>query len=637
MTVLLENHHNDLHDVRLAIRARGLLADFNTAGVLNAADVHVATTLGRLCGEANDDVLLAAALTVRAVREGSVCVDLSGAHRGAGDVDDPADLAALPWPEPTAWLAACAGSPLIAVGIHGPAGRPLRLIDDLLYLDRYWREEQLVQAELDARTSRTPPDVDTERLRSALDRFFPDPPPDLQRLAVAACVTGWVTVIAGGPGTGKTTTVARLLAVLSTTLDTPPRLALAAPTGKAAARMQEAVSEEFARLAGEGVEVPTAPLASTLHRLLGWRPDSHSRFRFNRHNHLPYDLVVIDETSMVSLTLMSRLLEALRPDTQLVLVGDPDQLASVEAGAVLGDLVRRRSRPAVDDRSDRLIDLLPADVQPADEVESELRKDVVRLRTVHRYGSAIAELAEAIRRGRADDAVEVLRRGSPEVEFVDTELDTRRPAGVEGLRADVVDSGRALIEAALAGDGFAALQAMDRHRLLCAHRRGTYGVARWSQQVESWLGAAVERFAPDREWYIGRPLIVTANDYELGLFNGDTGVVIDRGASGLTAVFTRGTDVLEVAPNRLDSVQTVHALTVHRAQGSQFARVSVLVPPPESALLTRELLYTAVTRARQSVRVVGLEAFVRAAVDRPVVRASGLRKRPADPSDAPWH
>ena len=636
MTVLLENHHNDLHDVRLAIRARGLLADFNTAGVLIAADVHVATTLGRLCEESNEDVLLAAALAVRAVREGSVCLDLAEAHRGAGDVDDPADLAALPWPEPTAWPAACARSPLIAVGIDEPAGRPLRLIDDLLYLDRYWREEQLVQAELDARTSRTPPDVDTERLRAALDRFFPDPPPDLQRLAVAACVTGWVTVIAGGPGTGKTTTVARLLAVLSTTLDTPPRLALAAPTGKAAARMQEAVSEEFTRLAGEDVEMPTAPQASTLHRLLGWRPDSHSRFRFNRHNHLPYDVVVIDETSMVSLTLMSRLLEALRPDTQLVLVGDPDQLASVEAGAVLGDLVRRRSRPAVDDRSDRLIDLLPADVQPADEVESELRKDVVRLRTVHRYGSAIAELAEAIRRGRSDDAVEVLRRGSPEVEFVETELDTRRPAGVEGLRADVVDSGRALIEAALAGDGFAALEAMDRHRLLCAHRRGTYGVARWSQQVESWLGAAVDRFAHEREWYIGRPLIITANDYELGLFNGDTGVVIDRRAYGPTAVFTRGTDVVEVAPNRLDSVQTVHALTVHRAQGSQFARVSVLVPPPESALLTRELLYTAVTRARQSVRVVGLEVFVRAAVDRPVVRASGLRERPAHPSDAPW-
>ena len=453
---------------------------------------------------------------------------------------------------------------------------------------------------------------------------LPRPVPDLQRLAVAACVTGWVTVIAGGPGTGKTTTIARLLAVLAETLDTLPRVALAAPTGKAAARMQEAVTEEFARLTGEGIEVPPTPPASTLHRLLGWRPDSHSRFRFNRHNHLPYDMVVVDETSMVSLTLMSRLLEAMRPDAQLVLVGDPDQLASVEAGAVLGDLVRRQPRPAPDHRSDVLAPLLPADMQPADEVESELRNDVVRLRIVHRYGGAIGELAEGIRRGRSDDVMAVLRRGNPQVEFVETDVDTRNPTGLEGLRADVVNSGRALIEAALAGDASAALEALDQHRLICAHRRGPYGVARWSQEVERWLAAAVPEFEPDREWYIGRPLIITANNYELGLFNGDTGVVIDHGTTGPAAVFTRGTEVIEVAPSRLDAVGTVHAMTVHRAQGSQFARATVLLPPAESALLSRELLYTAVTRARKSVRVVGTTASIRAAAERPVVRASGL-------------
>ena len=627
MTVLLENPHDDLHDVRLATRARGLLAEFNAAGVLTSADIHVATTVGRLCGESNDDVLLAAALAVRAVREGSVCLDLAEAHRSAGDVDDPADLKALPWPEPSAWLAACAESPGIAIGVDGPEDRPLRLVDGLLYLDRYWREEQLVRDQLDTRTSRTPPVVDTERLRAAGDRLFPGAAPDLQRLAVAACVTGWVTVIAGGPGTGKTTTVARLLAVLAETLETTPRVALAAPTGKAAARMQEAVTEEFARLTREGIDVPPAPPASTLHRLLGWRPDSRSRFRFNRHNHLPYDLIVVDETSMVSLTLMSRLLEAMRPDAQLVLVGDPDQLASVEAGAVLGDLVRRRPRPVPDDRSTYLSSLLPGDVQPVDEVETELRTDVVRLRTVHRYGGAIAELAEAIRRGRADDVMAVLRRGDPQVEFVETDLDARNPAGLDGLRADVVNAGRALIEAAFAGDPPAALEALDQHRLLCAHRRGPYGVARWSQEVERWLAAAVPEFEPDREWYIGRPLIITANDYELGLFNGDAGVVIDRSTTGPAAVFTRGTDVIEVAPSRLDAVQTVHAMTVHRAQGSQFARVSALLPPSESPLLTRELLYTAVTRARQSVRVLGSEASIRTAVDRPIVRASGFRPR----------
>lgn len=618
---------DDLHDVRLATRACGLLAEFNAAGVLTAADVHVATTLGRLCGESDEQLLLAAALAVRAVREGSVCLDLAEAHRSAGDVEDPSDLEALPWPPTSEWLTNCAASPLIAVGVDGPEDRPVRLVDGLLYLDRYWREEQLIRAELDTRTSRTPLAVEPDRLRAALDRLFLGPAPDLQRLAVAACVTGWVTVVAGGPGTGKTTTVARLLAVLHHTFQAPARVALAAPTGKAAARMQEAVTEEFARLAEEGMELPTGPPASTLHRLLGWRPDSHNRFRFSRHNHLPYDVVVVDETSMVSLTLMSRLLEAMRPDAQLVLVGDPDQLASVEAGAVLGDLVRRAPRPTPDLRSAQLTNLLPNDMQPAAEVEPELRNDVVRLRTVHRYGGAIAGLAEAIRRGRADDVMNVLRRGDPEVEFIETDLDTRAPKGMEGLRADVVDAGRALIEAAHAGDALAALKALDLHRLLCAHRRGPYGVARWSQEVERWLAAAFPESEPNREWYIGRPLIITANDYELGLYNGDTGVVIDGGSAGPIAVFARGTDLVEVAPSRLDAIQTVHAMTIHRAQGSQFARVTVLVPPFESPLLTRELLYTAVTRARESVRVLGIESSIRAAVERPVVRASGLRRR----------
>jgi exodeoxyribonuclease V alpha subunit len=332
---------------------------------------------------------------------------------------------------------------------------------------------------------------------------------------------------------------------------------------------------------------------------------------------------------MVSLTLMSRLLEAMRPDALLVLVGDPDQLASVEAGAVLGDLVRRNPRPAPDQRATLIADLLPADLQPADEVPAELRTDVVRLRTVHRYGGAIANLAEAIRRGRAEDVMAALRHGSPDVELVETAIDTRTPAGLDSLRTDVVDAGRALIEAALAGDAAQALQALEKHRLLCAHRRGPYGVARWSQQVERWLAAAVDGFQPDREWYLGRPLIITANDYELGLFNGDTGVVIDGGSAGPIAVFARGTDLVEVAPSRLDAVQTVHALTVHRAQGSQFARVSVHLPPPESPLLTRELLYTAITRARESVRVLGTEISIRAAIDRPVVRASGLQRRVA--------
>jgi len=614
-------------DARLATRAQGLLATFNVGGVLSAADVQVASTLGRLCAESDDNVLLAAALAVRAVREGSVCLDLADAQRTVGDTDEPVDLTTFPWPEPSPWLTACEASPLISAGIDGPDDRPFRLVDGLLYLDRYWREERRVVAELEARTSSEPPTVDTDQLRKALDRLFPQPAPDLQRLAVAASVTGRLTIIAGGPGTGKTTTVARLLAVLHTTLDTPPRVALAAPTGKAAARLHEAVSDEFAALATKGIQLPPAPPASTLHRLLGWRPDSHTRFRFDKGNHLPFDLVVVDETSMVSLTLMSRLLEALRPDAQLVLVGDPDQLASVEAGAVLGDLVRRQPRLKPDDRASRLAELLPGDIAPANEVEPELRNDVVRLRTVHRYGGAIADLAEAIRRGHADDAMAVFRSGAPEVQFVETStLDSRSRNGLEGLRADVVAAGRTLVDAALAGDAAGGLQALDRHRLLCAHRRGPYGVERWSNEVERWIAAAVDDYPKDAEWYIGRPLIITENDYELGLYNGDTGVVIDDGSAGVLAVFARGTDLVAVSPSRLNAVQTVHAMTIHRAQGSQFARVSVLLPPAESPLLTRELLYTAVTRARERVRVLGTEGSILGASQSPVRRASGLRR-----------
>jgi exodeoxyribonuclease V alpha subunit len=620
----------DPYDARLALRASGLVARFNAAGVLTAADVHVASTLGRLCDESDEQVLLAAALAVRAVRLGSVCLDLAEARASVGDVEDPVDLDALLWPETVAWLAAVEASPLVAVGAEGPADRPVRLVDGLLYLDRYWREERLVAAELADRGARPAPTLDRSRLVRALDRYFGGEAPDHQRLAVLAATTGWVTVVAGGPGTGKTTTVARLLAVLDAALESPPRVALAAPTGKAAARLQEAVGDELAALRARGHSVPTSPGASTLHRLLGWRPDSHSRFRHHSGNHLPYDVVVVDETSMVSLTLMSRLLEAVRPDARLVLVGDPDQLASVEAGAVLGDLVHRPERPTADAREALLADLVPGDMEPLDEVRTELRNDVVRLRSVYRYRGAIAALAEAVRRGDPDAVMAVLRDDDPAVRLVEpVAVEARTPVGLESLRRDVVDAGRRMVSAAREGDALGALTALEEHRLLCAHRHGPYGVARWAADVERWLAATIDGYATDGEWYVGRPLIVTANDYELGLYNGDTGVVVDRPETGPLAVFARGSEeeVVEVAPSRLGAVQTVHAMTVHRAQGSQFDRVTVLLPPPGSPLLTRELLYTAVTRARDLVRVVGTEASVRAAVVRPVVRASGLRGR----------
>ena len=268
----------DPHDPRVARSAGGVLGAFNAAGVLEPADVHVATRIARLGDERRDEVLLALALAVRGVRLGSVCVDLAAVRStvlGAGE--EPVDVSALPWPEPAAWLAACAASPLVADGAGAPPGRPLRLHDGLLYLERYWRQEELVRVELAARTDLTGTEtspVDVDRLRAGLTELFGaagDPREDRQRLAAAVAALRPVTVLAGGPGTGKTTTVAKILTLLRDagghpSVGSPPlRVALAAPTGKAAARLQEAVRD-----AGGG-DLP----ASTLHRLLGWQPGHH--------------------------------------------------------------------------------------------------------------------------------------------------------------------------------------------------------------------------------------------------------------------------------------------------------------------------------------------------------------------------
>jgi exodeoxyribonuclease V alpha subunit len=609
-------------DVLLAQRATGLLQIFNQARVLTLADVHTAQRIALLGHEPAEAVHLAVALTVRALRLGSVCTDLTHVSRTVtGDGEDQIDVSSLPWPDPAAWLTACQRSPLVAVGADADPGRPLRLAHGLLYLDRYWRQEQQVRHELQHRASAAPPPADLSRLRAALDRLFPGDPADRQRLAAAVSTLRWVSVLAGGPGTGKTTTVARLLAVLHDQTDGPLRTALAAPTGKAAARLSEAVREVTARLSDADRE-PLGDLhASTLHRLLGYRPDSRTRFRHDRNNRLAFDVVVVDETSMVSLTLMARLLEAVRPDARLILVGDPDQLASVEAGAVLGDLVR------ADGVADPDLDACLHAVGAALPGDEPVINGVVALDRIWRFGGAIASLARAIRAGDADTVVELLHGGTDDVEFVQTSsfsLDNRRPAGLDGLRTDVVSAAQTLTDAALAGDVDAALLGLDTHRLLCAHRRGPYGIARWTEQIETWLAHEIHRDADDGDWYPGRPLLITANDYDLGLFNGDTGVVVCT-SDGTRAAFARGGVPTLIAPARLPAVQSVHAMTIHRGQGSQFDRVSLILPDADSPLLTRELLYTAITRAQTHIRILGTEDAVRTAVTRPITRASGLR------------
>ncbi|GAB3035895.1 exodeoxyribonuclease V subunit alpha [Mycobacterium bourgelatii] len=567
---------------RQAVGATGLLRTFNEAGVIESADVHVAQRLTEMSGETQPSVALAVALAVRALRAGSVCVDLRAAQEQVGISD-------LPWPAADDWLAAVHASPLL--------GSPpvLRVYDDnLVYLDRYWREEQQVADDLRVLLAAPAPAATPE-----IGRLFPEGYEE-QRDAASIALSQGFTVLTGGPGTGKTTTVARLLALFAEQAQMAGkarmRIALAAPTGKAAARLQEAVQSEVDKLDAVDRQRVTGLRATTLHRLLGPRPDTSSRFRQHRGNRLPHDVIVVDETSMVSLTMMARLLEAVRPQSRLLLVGDPDQLASVEAGAVLADLV--------------------------DGLGAQDNSRVAALQTSHRFGESIGELASAIRGGDADRAVELLRAGDDHIEWDNAEDPTPH------LRSVLVAQALRLRQAAVLGDATAALATLDEHRLLCAHRRGRYGIQHWNRQIERWLTEATGEPIWSA-WYPGRPVLVTANDYGLGVYNGDTGVTVLHDGT-LRAVIAGAAEPLNLATSRLSDVETVHAMTIHKSQGSQADDVTVLLPTADSRLLTRELFYTAVTRAKRKVRVVGPEASVRTAIARRAVRASGLRLRLRD-------
>ena len=602
MTELFEP--TDEHDWRLA-RGRsgvrgGLLGAFNDGLLLTAADLHVAARLGTLGGEDDELVLLAVAAAVRAVRRGSVCLSLDDVRKEAPE---------LPWPDAAVWADAVRRSTLVDDGVlrwDSVTG------GGLLYLDRYHRMETQVRDDLVSRAHQPPPVVDEARLAAAIAKVRGEHASEEQIAAAESAVRRWTTIVTGGPGTGKTTTVARMLALLADqAVARGERLsvALSAPTGKAASRLQEAVSHELAHLHGvpEAVDLLGRPQGVTLHRLLGWRPDNTTRFKHDGANRLKHDVVVVDESSMVELTMMARLLEALRPDSRLILVGDPRQLTSVGAGAVLGDLVRGYAGRA--------------------------GSPVVELTTNFRSEEDIKALAAALRgpvggQPDPDTVLEVLRTPSDQVSFVEASTDDDL---VTALRPTAVEAALLVRERAESEDAVGALEALDRHRLLCAHREGPFGVRRWNALVERWLA---EESGPDAasdllgRWYVGRPLLVTNNDYALDVYNGETGVVVRQGARRRVFVAGAGVGGLrDFAPGRLDAVETMHAMTIHKAQGSQADRVTVLLPEEGSRLLTRELFYTAVTRARFHVRIVGTEAAVRAAVTNQAQRASGLADR----------
>jgi exodeoxyribonuclease V alpha subunit len=593
-------------DRHLVTSATGLLAAFNDAGVLGPLDVHAAEAVARITGETDESVILAAALAVRGPRIGHVCIE-PATQREAVVVDgqDPEVVEALPWPDPGEWQAAVAASAIVG---DGSGDEPMVLQDGRLYLERYFRYEEQV-ADLILNRVATPPISFDPRFAAVLDRVLPDEAGgNRQRTAVETALTSRFTVIAGGPGTGKTYTVAALLATLASGADGElPTVGLCAPTGKAAARLTEAV-EEYTRWVDDPVVRDWLERieALTIHRLLGWSP-LRGRFRHDARNPVPYDWVIVDEMSMVSLPQAAKLMEAVPDGAPVVLVGDPFQLTSIEAGTVLADIVG----PAVDPSANQ-------------EVSGAIADRVVVLDRVHRFEEqgAIADLAAAIRTGDADGALAVLGGGDASVQWIP---DRSSPRFGE-MWDRVVEDRAEMVREADQPDGRAgALQRLTGLAILCAHRRGAGSVARWQRDIETALDEQFTGLRYHGEWYPGRPVMITTNDYNLSLFNGDIGVAV-RTDDGLRVVFERGGQRL-FAPSHLGERTTVHALTIHKSQGSQFDEVIVVLPQEGSRLLTRELLYTAVTRASGQVTILGDETVVRQAVERSVERASGLGPR----------
>lgn len=613
------------------------LAELVRSGVLSRLDQQLAAALGRHEPGAPPEVLLGAAFASRAIRHGHVCADLNRLDTlPLATAEDGPAAVAIELPAPAPWRAALRASPLCAAAVDERAPRPL-VLDDAgrLYLYRYARYEQQLAAGIRERANRVLP-ADGEALRRSLDRLFSpiegEPATagaNRQRLAALMAALRGFAVISGGPGTGKTFTVAKILALLQEqqrAADREPlRIRLLAPTGKAAQRLGESIDRALAADdldLDDDIRSAIPREAATIHRALGYQPHTPTRFRHDRDRPLAADLVLVDEASMVDVALMAKLVDAVPQAARLLLLGDKDQLASVEAGAILGDIYGDEQAGgfsasfAETVRTSTGIELPVTGGTP----QSAVADCRIHLTYSFRYrrGSRLDELARAIRAGEADRAIGILSAGDDPWLH---RLDERR--GLEPALGTAVRSALGGLGAGAVADQLALL---DRYRILCAHRRTRFGVDEVNRFVEEHL-AEHGRLAPTGSWYGGQPIMITENDYQLELYNGDVGIVAPDGTSGeLAAHFpTRGGAGLRtLPPARLPAHETVFAMTVHKSQGSEFDRVALLLPAQASPILTRELVYTGVTRAKERVDVYGSADVLRQAIDEPIERPSGL-------------
>ena len=606
-----------------------MLERLRELGVLSELDLALAETLGRVAGERDERVLVAAALASSAVQAGHTCLELARVAERTILDETGAPAQGVEFPAPAVWLEALRASRLVASDETSPKEpRPLVLGGaSRVYLARYCEYERRLAEALVRRVGQDERGLDAERLRADLERLFPAGASGSsdQRLAALLAVLSRVSVISGGPGTGKTFTVAKILALLQGQAlaagREPYRIELLAPTGKAAQRLGEAIRKNLAELPLDADVARAIPeSAATIHRALKVQARTPTRFRYGRENPLPADVVVVDEASMVDLALMTKLVDAVPESSRLILLGDKDQLASVEAGSILADMYAGRANGVSVACAER-VERLAGDRLPKSGAEPSLADGMVELVVSHRFreGGAIFELARAVNAGDAQRALAVLRAS----EQVTLEPLPEPERFARTLGPVVEEKFGRLGSAPLAEK----LVLLDGFRLLCAHRRGPYGV----ETLNEWARLHLQKrglLDADGDFYDGRPIIVTANDHQVELYNGDVGVVgRERTGELLSARFPSAEGRRSVPLALLPPHETAFAMSVHKAQGSEFDDVLLVLGDRPSPLFTRELIYTAVTRARRRVRIFGSADILAGAIVARVQRASGLRER----------
>jgi len=561
-------------------------------GVFEPLDLRFAEVLARHDPTADAAILVAAAAASRALQRGDICLDLET----AAEVLRAPEVALKtftppPLPAAEGWARHLLTSSLVS---DGSQPTPLIVRDGRVYLHRYFDYQRRFAEAVRVRRKHTF-DVHAAASERAIDALFGDDPEAEPRRAAQMAVNRALTIVSGGPGTGKTTTILKILAVLLSVAEAPDKLkiVLAAPTGKAAARMSESIRDGIAALALPPHIARLIPqTAATIHRLLL----SVARSDGGAAGELQADVVVIDEASMVDLALMTRLIEMVRPDARLILLGDKDQLASVQAGRVLIDLVA------------------------ASGPEAPLADNVVEFTRTYRFGGAIGRLADAVREGDVEAAMAVFEEGSDAVQWMDLQPSAIIDFATEGWRT--------YFQHLTTPE--AALDALGRFQVLAAHRRGPYGVESIAANVRQQLAekGIISKGNPWDEWFHGRAVLVTTNDQALQLWNGDVGVAL-ADETGTPRVYfpahpgdTEG--VRSLGLGQLPPVSPWWAVTIHKAQGSGFDHAVVVLPPEPSPLCTRELLYTAVTRARTRVTVISTAATLTHTIATATTRASGL-------------